>query len=234
MNLILLFKEDFISNTRVRLTGRRFEHIASVLKAPIGAELTVGQCDGNTGKGIIVNLSEAVELDVAFDGNPPEPLQLKLILALPRPHLLKRSLFFAAMMGIKDIHLLNFSRVEKSLWNSSALRPEVMQEHLTLGLEQAKDTGMPKVSLHPQFKPFVADQLPNLIKGSSALVAHPDGQALSTMTLPKPITLVIGPEGGIIPFENQLLSSIGFTQLGFGQRILRVDAALVYIISKLF
>ncbi len=234
MNLILLFKEDFIEPNRVRLSGRRFDHITSVLKVQLGSELCVGQCDGKIGKGKVVVLNDAVELDVVLEMAPPAPLDVTLILALPRPHLLKRSLFFASMLGIKEIHLLNFNRVEKSLWNSSALKEDAIREHLTLGLEQAKDTQMPMVTLHPQFKPFVEDQLPNMIKGATTIVAHPDGDTITTATFPKPITLIIGPEGGIIPYELELLSNVGAIKASFGPRILRVDAALAYIVSRLF
>ena len=103
-------------------------------------------------------------------------MPLTLILALPRPPMLKRILFSAAMLGIKKIIILNFNRVEKSLWNSSSLKPPAITEQLTLGLEQAKDTIMPEVILKKAFKPFVQDELPVLIKGKSALVAHPGGK----------------------------------------------------------
>lgn len=234
MNLIILFKEDFVSDNRVRLRGRRFEHITSVLKAQLGTVLSVGLCDGKIGKGNVVFISDVVEMDVSFDQEPPVPLPLRLILGLPRPHLFKRTLFFAAMLGIKDIHILNFNRVEKSLWNSSTLRPENIREHLTLGLEQAKDTQIPTVTLHPQFKLFVEDQLPLLIEGTRAVVAHPDGGEISVSRTVEPISLVIGPEGGIIPYELDMFRCIGFQNFNLGARILRVDACLVFLTARLF
>ena len=118
--------------------------------------------------------SSYIELEVKLDRKPPEALPLTLILALPRPPMLKRILFSAAMLGVKKIIILNFNRVEKSLWNSSSLKPQAITEQLVLGLEQAKDTMMPEVILKKRFKPFVQDELPALIKGKLALVAHPD------------------------------------------------------------
>src|SRR5208283_3585485 len=107
-----------------------------------------------------------------------EALPVTLILALPRPPMLKRILFSAAMLGVKKIIILNFNRVEKSLWNSSSLKPKAIEEQLVLGLEQAKDTVMPEVIIKKRFKPFVEDELPILIKGKSALVAHPDKKSM--------------------------------------------------------
>ena len=234
MNIILLFKEDFITDNRVRLSGRRFEHMTEVLKVQLDAELCVGLENGKIGKGKVVALNDTIELEVSLTQDPPPAIEATLILALPRPHLLKRSLFFATMLGIKNIHLLHFNRVEKSLWNSSALKPETIKEHLTLGLEQAKDTVMPKVFLHSQFKPFVEDEMPDLVKGRCAIVGDPNGLNLTSCKITKPLILIIGPEGGIIPFELILLAQMGIKPVNFGQRILRVDAALAYIVAKLF
>ena len=259
MNLILLADQDFITPHRVRLTGRRLVHIQDVLKAEQGQVLTVGKINGLMGQGTVIKSShpkqgegsQYLELEVKLDQKPPSPLPLTLILALPRPPMLKRILFSAAMLGVKKIIILNFNRVEKSLWNSSSLKPEVIEEQLILGLEQAKDTIMPEVILKKRFKPFVEDELPTLINGKSALVAHPEkrGQVhflFENLTSQKmylspflrwsicPILLVIGPEGGILDYEIDLLKTAGCQTLDLGPRILRTETVLPYIVGKLF
>jgi RsmE family RNA methyltransferase len=241
MNLILLSDPDFITPTRVRLKDRRFIHIRDVLKVQCSQSLTVGKINGLMGQGEVVSKkSDYVELEVKLDGKPPEALGLTLVLALPRPPMLKRILFSAAMLGVKKIIILNFNRVEKSLWNSSSLKPQAITEQLVLGLEQAKDTLMPEVLLKKGFKPFVEDELPGLIKGKLALVAHPDKQAINqsaNQPCPSPdkhILLVIGPEGGIIDYEIELLKKAGCQPLDLGPRILRTEAVLPYVVGKLF
>jgi RsmE family RNA methyltransferase len=175
MNLILLFPSDFIASTRVSLIGRRFKHIQDILKARCGKTLTVGKINGLMGQGEVKSKTkDTIELDVKLDRKPPEPLPMTLILALPRPPMLKRILFSAAMLGVKKIIILNFNRVEKSLWNSSSLKPQAIEEQLILGLEQAKDTLMPEVIIKKGFKPFVQDELPAFIKGKLAL-SRPSG-----------------------------------------------------------
>jgi RsmE family RNA methyltransferase len=256
MNLILLSDSDFITPNRVRLSGRRFLHIKDVLKAECSKTLTVGKINGLMGQGTLVSkTNDSVELEVKLDRKPPQALALTLILALPRPPMLKRILFSAAMLGVKKIIILNFNRVEKSLWNSSSLKPQAITEQLVLGLEQAKDTIMPEVILKKGFRPFVEDELPDLIKGKLALVAHPDsgssGPALGFpqrarkslrslgMPLPrspedKPIVLVVGPEGGIIDYEIELLKAAGCQTVDLGPRILRTESVLPYVVGKLF
>ena len=256
MNLILLFDSDFVAPTRVRLSGRRFIHIQDILKAQTGQSLTVGKINGLMGQGILVSKStDCVELEVKLDCNPPQALALSLILALPRPPMLKRILFSAAMLGVKKIIILNFNRVEKSLWSSSALKEQAITEQLVLGLEQAKDTVMPEVILKKGFKPFVQDDLPSIIKGNKALVAHPNTDIPSLMSggesnvpFPSPlrgglgrgdhsdnhIVLIIGPEGGIIDYEIELLKASGCQTIDLGPRILRTEIVLPYVVGKFF
>ena len=267
MNLILLYDHDFITPTRVRLTDRRLIHIQDILKAEGGQSLTVGKINGLMGQGEVVSKNNvAIELEVKLDQKPPEALPLTVILALPRPPMFKRILFSVAMLGIKKIIVLNFNRVEKSLWNSSSLKPEAITEQLVLGLEQAKDTVLPEVIIKKGFKPFVQDELPALIKGKQALVAHPEkgfvpspkgpipstsqgrlkcgenenrgnenrGQNRGENRGQLPILLVIGPEGGIIDYEIELLKAAGCQLMDLGPRILRTESVLPLLVGKLF
>ncbi len=233
MNLILLFKEDLVSDTRAVIKDRRREHIVDVLAAKVGDELTVGLVDGRMGRAKVVKLGASIELELALTVAPPPALAVTLIIPMIRPPMFKRLLFHATTLGIKKIVVLNFSRVEKSLWNSSSLRPAEIREQLVLGLEQGKDTILPEVLVRDKFKPFVEDELPALARGKLNIVAHPGGQACPPAGK-KAVNLVIGPEGGIIPFEIEKLAVLGFQTADLGPRILRVDTALPYIIGKLF
>jgi len=50
----------------------------------------------------------------------------------------------------------------------------------------------------------------------------------------KAITLVIGPEGGIIDYEIELLKAAGCQPIDLGPRILRTETVLPYVVGKLF
>ena len=45
------------------------------------------------------------------------------------------------------------------------------------------------------------------------------------------INVVVGPEGGISPKEEELLESLGFTRVSLGNRIMRVETVPLYILS---
>jgi len=235
MNLIILFKDDFIDSRRVRLEGRRFKHVLEVHRVAMGDELRVGLAGELIGTGRVTSLSDCfLEMDVSLNQAPPAAVPVTLILALPRPKVLKRVLLSATVMGVKRLILLNSYRVEKSFWQSPVLHQESLHRQMVLGLEQACDTILPEVSLKPLFKPFAEDDLPSLIKDTLPLVAHPTAQPPCPRSVLQPVTLAIGPEGGFIPYEIDKLISCGFTAVHLGNRILNVEAAVPFVLSRLF
>ena len=235
MNLILISKDDFTGpEGRVRLTGRRHEHILKILKPSEGDSLCVGMIGGLIGTGRVTLLNkEAVEMEVVLSKDPPPPLDLTLILALPRPIVLKRLLAQVTALGVKKIILIQSERVEKSYWKSPSLSNGKITEQLMLGLEQAKDTITPEVLCCKKFKPFVEDELPQVIKGTRAFVADPEAQEELPCRTKGPATLVIGPEGGFIPYEIEKLSAAGCAAVSLGKRILRVETAVISSIARL-
>ena len=235
MNLILLFNEDFIDNKLVRLTGRRFDYILKIHKASVGDTLCVGIQNGLTGTGKITYLSGTeLQMIIFLDIAPPSPVPLTLIIALPRPKVLRRILLSIASMGVKRIILLNAYRVEKSFWQSPVLKKDNISNQFILGLEQAKDTIMPEIIFHRFFKPFVEDELPSIIKNTIAIVAHPNTYERCPNNIEDAVTLVIGPEGGFIAYEIKKFIECGFITVHLGPRILRVETAISAIISKLY
>jgi RsmE family RNA methyltransferase len=235
MNLLLLTADDYVEPDLARLSGRRLTHVHDVHRAAVGDVLKVGLQNGLMGSGEIVALSRD-ELVVRTQLNlpPPEKLPLTLLLALPRPKMLKRILQSVAAMGVQRLVLMNSYRVEKSFWDSPWLAPDAVREQLVLGLEQARDTVLPEVIIEPRFKPFVEDRLPALCLNSRCYVAHPGVSAPCPVALNQPLTLAIGPEGGFIPYEVEKLVATGFEAVHLGPRILRVETAVTALIARLF
>ncbi len=235
MNLILLFDSDFLDEARVRLTGRRLDHVTHVHRAAVGDVLVVGRLGGRIGTGEVTRLDdEALEMSVTLARDPPAPLPVTLVLALPRPKVLNRVLAGATSLGVKRIVLVNAWRVEKSYWKSPKLSDENLVLQRVLGLEQARDTILPSLELRRLFRPFVEDELPALADGSLALVAHPTGARECPRDVRAPVTLAIGPEGGFIAPEIASLERAGFEAVTLGERILRVETAVAALLARLF
>ncbi len=234
MNLLLL-KPTQINGDQATIAGRQLEHLVKVQRVQAGDTVRLGIVDGLMGEGLISSIdTQQACLDIRLDTEPPAPLPLTIILALPRPKMLRRTMQTVAAMGVKKIYLINSSRVEKSFWQTPFLTPEALEEQLILGLEQARDTQMPEVHLRKLFKPFVEDELADIIAGSDALVAHPIANSACPVDSKKPVTLAIGPEGGFIPYEIDKLNQLGFESVHLGPRILRVENAVPALISRLF
>ncbi len=235
MNLALLFAEDFTSADRAVLTGRRLAHLHSVLKVAEGDLVPVGLVNGDIGTGRVLQLTDSqAVLQVELADPPPSPLPLTLVLAMPRPKMFRRVLQTCATLGVKDIWLINSYKVEKSFWQTPWLSEENLRENLVLGLEQARDTILPRVHSRKLFKPFVEDELPALLKGTRALVAHPGTGSPCPVHINEPATLCVGPEGGFIPYEVDKLMEAGCEAVHLGGRILRVETAVPVLVSRLF
>ena len=202
MNLLLLEEADFIAADRVILRDRRLVHMQEVHRAAVGDSLRVGRIGGLMGNAKLLRLeSGEAELQISLDQPPPAKLPLTLLLALPRPKMLRRVLQTVASMGVPRVVLVNSYRVEKSFWQTPFLEPEAVREQLILGLEQARDTVLPEIIIEKRFKPFVEDRLPALAQGTLGLVGHPGDYPSCPRGLDQPVTLAIGPEGGWIPYE---------------------------------
>lgn len=235
MNLILLRSEDYIAPERVRLTDKRAQHIREILGASAAETIKVGNIGGMIGSGEITRIdSECVELLVALTREPPAKLPLTIILALPRPKMLRRIIRSVAEFGVRELILLNTYKVEKSYWQTPVLAPEIIRDYLLDGLQQSGDTVLPTVRCEQRFKPFVEDQLPTIAENTLALVAHPGMESPCPIAINRPCTLAIGPEGGFTPYEIDKLQQAGLQPVNLGQRILRVENALTMLVARLF
>jgi len=146
----------------------------------------------------------------------------------------RRVLQTVSALGVKDIWVINAYKVEKSFWQTPWLADEALRENLSLGLEQARDTLMPKVHLRKRFKPFVEDELPALLQARPGIVAHPGTSTPCPTHINRPATLCIGPEGGFTPYEVDKLVEAGCQAVHLGSRILRVETAVPVLIGRLY
>lgn len=240
MNIILADITE-VDKNQLRLVDHRAKHIVKVLRAELGDRVRVGIIDGAMGLGTITAISKkypfSVQMDLTLTEEPRAVPALDLILALPRPIMLKRILSQVTALGVGTVHLVNASRVEKSFWEAGILDPEESRTHLLHGLEQAVDTRLPTIELHPRFKPFIEDVFPNRSKEyCHCLLAHPTGgHRLGEVIEGKPgrIALAVGPEGGWVDYEVQKFKEQGFCCCTIGERILKVDTAVIALHARI-
>ena len=143
-------------------------------------------------------------------------------------------------MGVRNIHLIRANRVEKSYFHSPLLSPEKWMPYLIEGLSQGKLTRLPQVVIHERFRNFFEDTFTELEQAeavpSTKLLPHPevassihqiyDGRA------PR-LVLAVGPEGGWVPFEIEMMESLGFRPFKLGPWVLRVETAVTAALAQI-
>lgn len=239
MNLLLLYETDRHSDdeTHFSVTGRRAKHLAEVLEAEPGSTVRVGLLDGPLGAARVQEIgADSAVLEVSFEALPPPRPRTDLILAVPRPKFLKRLLPEVAAMGIGRLVLLRTWRVQKPYLSTDVMRPEVYRPLLHLGLMQGGSTREPEVIIEDLFKPFLEDRVGRMFAGHRKMLAHPKAKTpISKLRLGRTerVVVVVGPEGGLIPYEVEQLERAGFEAFTMGERILRVDTACVALLAQL-
>jgi len=235
MNLLLLAPDEVGDDATALLTGRRHEHARAVLRVQAGETLRVGVRGGKCGTGEVVSEGpDGLRLRLALDGEPPPRSGVSLVLAIPRPKALRRVIPAVASLGVDRVVLVNAARVEKSYFDSRILAPAVLDGLIDLGLEQARDTRPPVIEIRDRFRPFVEDELDAWAGASVRLSPHPSAEApLPRVEATRPVVLAIGPDGGWVPFEIDLLERCGFVPVSLGPRVLRVEVAVSYIIGRI-
>ncbi len=254
MNLILIHPEELAATGRVRLMDGRAKHIRKVLRAEPGKELRIGLLNGPFGTGTVEAGSPGeVVLACEFDGETPPCPSIDLLLAMPRPKVLKRLWAQFAALGVGRIFITNAEKVERFYFDTHVLSPDFYNARFIEGLQQARDTHLPEVTIVKQLKPFLeSETFPNIGK---RLLADPSGtqnifQCLEKVprkfpnigkgdalaprgAVPQRSCLAVGPEGGWTPYELEMFKANGFELFSMGSRILRTDTACVALIGMI-
>lgn len=236
MNLIILEERDRIDDSHVVLADARATHLRTVLNVTPGRQVRVGLLDGPFGVATVETAdADRVTLRCVFDDDTPPRPRVDLLLALPRPKVMRRLWAQLAALGVGQILLTNAARVERHYFDTHVLTEDCYRPLLIEGLQQARDTRLPAVSIQRQFKVLIEDVLDTRFSGGLRLVADPDAPTPIASAVrarcPERVLLAIGPEGGWNAFELELLQAHGFQTAGVGYRTLRVDTACAALLA---
>ena len=237
----ILFEKGEIEGGVATFGGARAEHVLGVLHGEVGQVLKTGEVGGRVGTGEIVGISRdggegpTVRVKVCHDQESLRPW-IDLVLAPPRPRVMKRLLPQLAAMGVGRIVLVGAKKVEKDFWGATLLKEENYRPLLVDGLMQSGASILPVLETRRNFRRFVADELDGLFPSTRRIVAHPYGAEGAGAAAPvgagTPL-LAVGPEGGWTDDEVGLLESKGFGRYSLGPRILRTDTATIALIARL-
>ena len=259
----ILFESDEIKNGVATFGGERAEHVIKVLHGEVGQVLKTGEINGLIGTSVITNISclpssvssPSITVSCSHTEKSLSPW-IDLILAPPRPRVMKRLLPQLAALGVGRIFLVGAKKVEKDFWGATLLKPENYRSLLIDGLMQAGTSVLPTLETRRNFRKFIKEELDTLWPESRRIVAHPYGagedfrretldanpvsglksnvlSSLPSNVLRPRLLLAIGPEGGWTDDEVALLEEHGFTRYSLGSRILRTDTATIALLAQL-
>ena len=260
MNRILFERSEIVDGVAT-FGGARAEHVLGVLHGEVGQTLKTGEINGGIGSGEILEIMRdggeggvVVRVKVCHDQESLRPW-VDLILAPPRPRVMKRLLPQLAAMGVGRIVLVGAKKVEKDFWGATLLKEEIHRPLLVDGLMQAGTSILPEIVCRRAFRRFVADELDAMFPTTRRVVAHPYGNgaaaglsaaetsgttgtaetssSASQDAARQSLLLAIGPEGGWTDDEVELLESRGFRRYSLGPRILRTDTATIALLARL-
>jgi len=236
VNLVLLDPDEVSAGGDVTLSGARAAHLINVLHVSPGHEVRIGVLDGPRGVGTVQVIgNETVSLRCSLETVIPPRPRVDLLLAVPRPKVMRRLWAQIAALGVGRIILTNAEKVERNYFDTHTLSPETYRPLLIEGLQQARDTRLPVVSIHRQFKILIEDELDGLFARGVRVVADPAATTpladVIGASREERILLAIGPEGGWNAFELGLLDAHGFQSAGIGPRTLRTDTACVALLA---
>jgi len=235
----ILFEKDEIKDGVVTFGGVRAEHVLNVLHGEVGQVLKTGEVNGLIGTSEIIGIGvgdRCVTVKCRHTEESRRPW-VDLILAPPRPRVMKRLLPQLAAMGVGRIFLVGAKKVEKDFWGATLLKEENYCPLLIDGLMQAGTSILPALETRRNFRKFVMDGLDVLFPAATRIVAHPYDAVTPLPTtdchLPSSLLLAIGPEGGWTEDEVALLEAHGFLRYSLGSRILRTDTATIALLAQL-
>lgn len=236
MNRILCSPDEVDDAGMALLADRRADHILRVLRAAPGQVLRAGILDGPAADATVMTMDGGtVRIQLSAYGPAPARARVDLLLALPRPKVLKRLLPQLAALGIDRLILANARKVERYYFDSHVLAPEFCHAQFVEGLQQAGHTRLPRVSIHRRLKILIEDELDSLSDAGLRCLLHPPArERLVDMLTDSPtsrVLLALGPEGGWTDHELTLLQDHRFHPLRLGTRILRSDTACVSAVA---
>ena len=258
MNRILFERSEIVDGVAT-FGGERAEHVLTVLHGEVGQVLKTGEIDGRIGTSTIqsIDTTGPARISVAVS-HREESLRpwVDLVLAPPRPRVMKRLLPQLVTLGVGKIVLVGAKKVEKDFWGATLLKPENYRPLLVDGLMQAGTSILPTIALRRNFRKFVREELDTMLPSPNRIVAHPyetkdsrpeTGDRSQSTNRPiehsnnrtiehsniSSLTLAIGPAGGWTDEEISLLEEHGFSRYSLGSRILRTDTATIALLAQL-
>lgn len=210
-------------------------HAAKVLRMEAGHEVALFNGEGGEYSATITHISKnsvTVKTTVFHEHEIESPLAVTLAQAISSGDKMDYTLQKAVELGITRIQPLASERcVVKLSGERAEKRVRHWQQVVISACEQCGRNRVPEVA---PIQPLI-HWLGNLPPTAQHLMLAPGAQhRLGELPEPgAPVTLLIGPEGGLSPAEIRAAESRGFTPVRLGPRVLRTETAALTALAAM-
>lgn len=247
MNSLLVLPHELRDGGVAVLAGERARYAFDTHGVREGQVLKVAVMDGMRGEGRILSASSnEVSVQLSLSERGYQPIPVSLIVGVSRPQTIKKVIQAAVMCGVSSLHFVRSERGEKSYLQSSSLEEKQIEEETIKAMEQVWDSRRPEIVVHRALSYFMKEKFPKLVDAVGdgeaggkvlKLLAHPGGAPLTANDGSRfssaSTIMAIGPERGWSDGEVEMFQEFGFQTIGLGERVLRVELALVFLLGQL-
>jgi 16S rRNA (uracil1498-N3)-methyltransferase len=222
------------AGARIELQEAAANHVARVLRLPTGAPVILFNGEGGEYEAVITEIDKRrviVELGAfrAVEREPPLPLWLAQ--GISRGERMDYTVQKAVELGVSRIIPLFTERCGVHLDEARLAKRLQHWRAVAVGAcEQCGRNRLPEIAPALPLAEWLAAPIPGL-----RLVLDPEAEgSLSALAPPTgPVTLLIGPEGGLSDQELQSARQSNFLGLRLGPRVLRTETAAVAALAAL-
>ena len=235
MNSIRIFSiTPLQAGSVTALTGSAARHLAKALRLQVGDEVTLFDGRGLEYPSVISSISKSEVLLNTGPGHDPKtesPLQLELWQGISKGTRMDTVIQKATELGVQRIKpIFTAHGVVKLDADRSGKRTERWQEIAISACEQSGRVVVPEILMPEKLEQALSKLKPDaqsmmLIPGN-----HPPLQLAADGSA---IVLIVGPEGGFSPAEEELASAHGVLKVSMGTRVLRTETAPLAALSIL-
>ena len=221
------------SHQQIELDTAPAHHLARVLRARVGDVVTLFNGEGGEFSAtltIVDKRTVVADIGEFCVDDRQSPLQTTLGIAISKGERMDWVVQKATELGVTQIQPLLTERVEVKL-KGDRLEKKIQhwQQVAISACEQSARNQIPAVA-----EPIKLDQWLDRVNAECKLVLHHRSSgALTDLTPPSSVALLIGPEGGLSSEEIESAEHQGFAPLTLGPRVLRTETAPIAALTLL-
>jgi 16S rRNA (uracil1498-N3)-methyltransferase len=242
VNSLVILPSECVDSCRAALLGPRARYALDTHGVVVGQPIKIAVLGLGRGEGRVSSVDhERIDIDFKIILPAMAPAPFSLIVGVSRPQTIKKVVQASVMFGAQELHFVRSEKGDKSYLQSRSLDEDQIQEECLKALEQIWDSRVPNIQVHRAFDHFMRHKVAAM--GSTdevapvRLIAHPDGaptaQARHKQSSSQSFIVAIGPERGWSDEEVSRFEEAGFSRVSLGERVVRVELALVYLLGKL-